>query len=159
MHWSRVLLLQNLHSLMFISFEFTFAFPSSLADVEIIPFVFFSSLQGKSSAALNYLRGLGNVIYFYKSQNGTRISPARSCRELHLEHPDYPSGRWIMTYCMQHRNQTKQIQFDYPFLKQQEQYSVCSLSSVPNICPLPSQQQQQQGYLMCVVTEIVISSF
>ncbi|XP_078378137.1 uncharacterized protein LOC144661308 isoform X1 [Oculina patagonica] len=52
--------------------------------------------QGESSAELNYLRGLGNVIYFYKSQHGTRLSPARSCRELHLEHPDYPSGKyWI----------------------------------------------------------------
>ena len=70
---------------------------SPLADVELIAFAVSSSLQEKPSATLNYLRGLGNVIYFYKSQNGTRTSPARSCRELHLEHPDYPSGRWIIT--------------------------------------------------------------
>ena len=39
------------------------------------------------------MTGLRNVIYLYKSQSGTRNSPARSCRELHLEHPDYPSGK------------------------------------------------------------------
>ncbi|KAJ7370521.1 hypothetical protein OS493_031804 [Desmophyllum pertusum] len=59
-------------------------------------FRLYSTKEGESSAELNYLRGLGNVIYFYKSQHGTRLSPARSCRELYLEHPDYPSGNyWI----------------------------------------------------------------
>jgi len=43
-----------------------------------------------------WLRGLDYVSTNYKIQNGTRRYPARSCRELHLDYPDYPSGRyWI----------------------------------------------------------------
>lgn len=43
-----------------------------------------------------WLRGLDFVVANYKRQNGTRQYPARSCRELHLDYPEYPSGRyWI----------------------------------------------------------------
>ncbi|XP_044179036.1 collagen alpha chain-like [Acropora millepora] len=43
-----------------------------------------------------WLRGLDFVVANYKRQNGTRQYPARSCRELHLDYPQYPSGRyWI----------------------------------------------------------------
>ena len=40
-----------------------------------------------------WLRGLDYVSTNYKIQNGTRRYPARSCRELHLDYPDYPSGK------------------------------------------------------------------
>ena len=104
---------------MFMSFELLNVCSPPLADVELIAFAVFSSLQEKPSATLNYLRGLGNVIYFYKSQKGTRISPARSCRELHLEHPDYPSGRWTITYCMQGRNEITNFPVRLSFSEQQ----------------------------------------
>ena len=55
--------------------------------------LFLQKEEGEPVETLNYLTALRNVIYFYKSQSGTRNSPARSCRELHLEHPDYPSGK------------------------------------------------------------------
>lgn len=57
-------------------------------------YLFLQKEEGEPDETLNYLTALRNVIYFYKSQSGTRNSPARSCRELHLEHPDYPSGKW-----------------------------------------------------------------
>ena len=64
-----------------------------IINVVLIKMITLFLQQGQSKETFNYLRGLGNVIYFYKSQNGTKMSPARSCRELHLEHPDYPSGK------------------------------------------------------------------
>ena len=41
-----------------------------------------------------YLTGLEYVFENYKTQNGTRRYPARSCRELHLDFPEYPSGKF-----------------------------------------------------------------
>lgn len=34
----------------------------------------------------------------YKIQEGTQLRPARSCRELNLEHPEYPSGESSWTW-------------------------------------------------------------
>ncbi|KAJ7370530.1 Collagen alpha-2(I) chain [Desmophyllum pertusum] len=54
-------------------------------------------LQFETSEAINFwLTGIDYVFDNYKIQNGTRRYPARSCRELHLDHPEYQSGRyWI----------------------------------------------------------------
>ena len=41
-----------------------------------------------------WLRGINYTLTNYKLQNGTKRYPARSCRELHLDHPDYPSGMY-----------------------------------------------------------------
>lgn len=55
-------------------------------------------LQEGPNEKINYLDALSSVIYFYKKQHGTRNSPARSCRELHLEHPESPSGKCKLAY-------------------------------------------------------------
>ncbi|KAM7448175.1 hypothetical protein ABFA07_003752 [Porites harrisoni] len=54
-------------------------------------------LQFETQEASDFwLRGINYTLTNYKLQNGTKRYPARSCRELHLDHPDYPSGSyWI----------------------------------------------------------------
>lgn len=55
-----------------------------------------NSQEELSDTLIKYLTSLSNIIYFYKTQHGTRDFPARSCRELYLEHPESPSGKyWI----------------------------------------------------------------
>lgn len=62
--------------------------PEGQADVD--------PLAESRQTMIDYLRSIGNIIYFYKKQLGTRYSPARSCRELQLENPESPSGKyWI----------------------------------------------------------------
>lgn len=54
-------------------------------------------LQLDMSQAIDYyLTALSYVVENFRTQNGTRRYPARSCRELHLDYPEYLSGRyWI----------------------------------------------------------------
>ena len=46
-----------------------------------------------SAEGHKYIEGFDNVFYNYATQRGTRRIPARSCRDLHLDYPDYPSGK------------------------------------------------------------------
>lgn len=75
---------------LFLSFCFSAAVTGVGDTVDVV--VDFLFQQENAGTTEYYFRGLSSVIYFYKSQNGTRTHPARSCRELNLEHPDYPSG-------------------------------------------------------------------
>lgn len=45
-----------------------------------------------SQAIDYYLTALSYVVENFRTQNGTRRYPARSCRELHLDFPEYLSG-------------------------------------------------------------------
>lgn len=51
------------------------------------------SLNKTKEAMDFWLRGLEYVVTNYKTQNGTRRFPARSCRDLQIDYPEYTSGK------------------------------------------------------------------
>jgi hypothetical protein len=56
-----------------------------------------------------YLHAMRSMVLNYKKQDGTKIRPARSCRDLKIDHPEKKNGEFFFHYF----NFTSMVKLDW----------------------------------------------